>query len=278
MKKETKRYYIVEYCTPIEIKFNTREEYESKLASMKLYNKRIHSEFIFGNVTTTNNPDGTITALFQRYNRLSPAMTISDLDNFTMGKTQEDLIREYREVGKIKTKEDYLPDINIAYYEDKDEKERENEKVHYDRRIKYIPIMYNEDKNYTNQDFIINTFKYHARNNDYGFFKDLANEFCLHRPAGEEVSNLWQVVDKCEHQGYSNYDMVLAATALYRSVILERERNGVIRRNSDGSYEISRRRLRDVAMFIKYYGIPDDKKVIPTRYNGRFIGKSRNLK
>lgn len=275
MKKETKRYYLVEYCTPKEITFNSLEEYKEKIKSMELYNKRKNSEYIFGNVTKQINEDGTVRAIFQRYNKLSSAMTISELDNYTLSIDYETFVDSLRKSGKLKTKDNFIPDINIAYYENKNS--NNNERL-YDRRIKYLPIMFMEDEKYLNQDFIFKALEYYAEIKDYGFFKELACEFCQHKPSEEEISYLFETIDRCQNQGYSSSNMSHEAIRLFRSLIVERTKGNIVLKDENGRNVISRRRLRDFAMFIKYYGTPKNKRKIPTKYNGKEIQNIKKLK
>ena len=81
-------------------------------------------------------------------------MTISEIDNFTKSFDEEGLI-EYLK-NQTKTKEGFKPDINICYFENKNSVDEKPGDIHYERRIKYIPILYQEDKKYLDKNFIKN--------------------------------------------------------------------------------------------------------------------------
>lgn len=269
MKKETKRYTLVEYLGTRERYYDTLEEYENMLSEVEKSNRRKTSKLYCGNITTQKLPGGRIKATIHVYIKLTDAMTISELDEFTLSKTREELLESVKD--KLKTPQGYTPDINIAYFENKNKGEKES--IHYDRRIKYIPVMYKGDERYLDMEYISSCFKYHARENDYAFFTGLANEFCFYRVVDEEIEALYRSVNKCRYEGYSSYDMYLAAMRLFRNLILERDRDLKPVRGNNGEYQTSRRRLRDFATYIRDYKLPERKRISPVKYNGKQITK-----
>ena len=192
-------------------------------------------------------------------------MTISEIDNFTESFDEEGLIEYFK--NQTKTNEGYKPDINICYFENKNSVDEKPGDIHYERRIKYIPILYQEDKKYLDKNFIKNCLVSHAKSLDYDFFKALANEFCIYRVVIENIEDLFEIVDKCRFQGYNPMNMAEYAYRLFNNLIVERDSEGRIIRLSNGDYQISRRRLRDFGFFIRNYNMPDSKRVLPTRYN-----------
>lgn len=265
MKKETKRYTLVEYLGSKERYYDSLLEYEDVLKEIEKSNKRKTSKLYCGNITTQKLPGGRIKATIHIYNKLTDAMTISELDDLTLSKTQEELIESVKQ--KLRTQEGYTPDINIAYFENKNKGEKEA--VHYDRRIKYLPIMYVGDEKYLDMEYISRCLKFHASENDYAFFTGLANEFCFYRVVDEEIESLYRTVNKCRYENYSSYDMYLSAMRLFRNLILERDKDLKPLRGNNGEYQTSRRRLRDFATYIRDYRLPERKRKSPVKYNGK---------
>ena len=52
MKKETKRYYLVEYLGSKTKRLSSVYEYEKMLKDISLYNKRKYSKYLCGNIIT----------------------------------------------------------------------------------------------------------------------------------------------------------------------------------------------------------------------------------
>lgn len=264
-KKETKRYSIVEYLGVIRREYNTLDEYRKTLDIIEKNNRKKTTKYYFGNITCEKDSNGKYIVLVYMYNRLTPKMTISEIDNFTESFDEEGLIEYFK--NQTKTNEGYKPDINICYFENKNSVDEKPGDIHYERRIKYIPILYQEDKKYLDKNFIKNCLISHAKSLDYDFFKSLANEFCLYRVVIENIEDLFEIVDKCRFQGYDPMYMAEYAYRLFNNLIVERDSEGRIIRLSNGDYQISRRRLRDFGFFIRDYNMPDSKRVLPTRYN-----------
>lgn len=264
-KKETKRYTIVEYLGVTRREYSTLDEFKETLNIIEKNNRKKITKYYFGNVTCEKDGNGKYIVIVHVYNRLTPKMTISELDNFTESFDEDDLIEYFR--NQAKTKEGFKPDINICYFENKNSVDEKPGDIHYERRIKYIPILYREDKKYLDKAFIKNCLASHAKTSDYDFFKALANEFCMYRVVTENIEDLFGIVDKCRYQGYDPMYMAEYAYRLFNNLIVERDTDGRIIRLSNGEYQISRRRLRDFGFFIRDYNMPDSKRVLPTRYN-----------
>lgn len=264
-KKETKRYSIIEYLGTVKREYTTLDEYKNALNIIEKSNKRKTSKYFFGNITCEMTDDKKYMVRVHVYNRLTPKMAITELDNFTEKLTEEDLIEYFKD--KCKTKEGYIPDINICYFENKDIKDEKIGDIHYERRIKYLPIMYEGDKIFIDKEYIKKCLISHAKERDYSFFKNLANEFCVHHSVSEKIEELWQIVDKCMFQGYDPMLMAETAYKLYIGLIVERDNKGRIIRLDSGEYQISRRRQRDFGFYIRDYNMRESKRTIPTRYN-----------
>ena len=263
MKKELNRYRLIEYLGTTTRVIHTQEEYEDILKKTDKYNNSKKSKYILGNITREKQSDGSYLVTIHVYNRLEPAMGITALDNLTSVGDEKDLIQKY--AGKTKSREGYTPDIQIAYFENKDAGAPET--VHYDRRIKYIPVLYSEDKKFLDQNYLRRCLKYHADKRDYGFFMELANTFCFHKNVEVDIEDLRIAIDRVRNQCYDSIFLYNAASILLRNVILEYDKSGHILRDSEGKYEISRRRLRDFGFFIRDYNTVPRKIVSPVKYN-----------
>lgn len=273
-KKETKRYALVEYLGTVKREYSTKEEYQEMLKTIERYNNRKTHKHFYGNITSKIK-DGKISVLVHIYHRLTEKMTISDIDHFTEGFEEDELINYFKNITSTKNLE---PDINICYFENKNTEDEKSDEVHYERRIKYLPILYKGDLPFLDKNYIKKCLMAHANNNDYDFFKALASEFSPYKVVSERVEELWSIVDKCRYQGYESMEMASAAFRLYSNLIVERDREGRIIRLKNGEYQISRRRQRDFGFFIRDYNMADSKRKIPTRYNKRIKPEELNLK
>ncbi len=250
--QEDKRYFLTEYVGHRIKVLNNEEELKEILESVRLFNARKTSKYLCGNITTEVK-DGKIVLTGHYYRKLTDRRTISDLDSETSKLSERELIIKYW--NSIRRKERY-PDINIAYFENKG--------------IKYIPVLYNEDLSYMEEDYIQKCLRYHADDFDYGFFKSLANEFCFYHIAGPEIEKIYQACDKVEHQGYLGYgpsDLYLSAYNLYKKLLYKRDKKGIKLRDHNGQYIINNRTKRDFGLFIKRYDMLDNKRKSETEYN-----------
>ena len=265
MKKETKRYFLVEYYgNNRTIEVETKEEVEKLLHEIKKYNNRKRSKFLFGNVEIKdlNNKYYLESHLYRKY---TDRMTISEIDDLTSKFTPSELANEYKD--KSLMKDGYLPDINVAYFETKDKDENGFRK--YEKGIKYIPVLYKDDLKYLNKDYIYKCLVFHASTHDLDFFRSLAYEFSLSHHVADEVSRLYEVVNYCETHNPDLNNLYYCAKRLYDKYICEYEKDESLSRDENGKYIISNRRLRDFGLFVKNYNIRDSKIRSPYKYNLR---------
>lgn len=263
MKKEMKRYFLVEYYGNDRITtVDTKKEVEELLDEVRKYNNRKNSKFLLGNIKVTSRND-KYDLEAHLYRKYTDRMTISELDSFTSQYSENELIEEFKD--KSLMIEDYKPDINIAYFETKDKDENGNRE--YEKGIKYIPVLYKDDLKYLDKEYILNCLFFHASIRDFDFFRDLANRFTLTHFVADEVSNLLEAVDMCENQNGDLNQVFYRASRLYNKIVLEYEKDESLSRNEKGEYIISKRRLRDFGFFIKNYNIRDAKKRNPFMYN-----------
>ena len=263
MKKEMKRYFLVEYYGNDRVTtVNTKEELDQVLNEVKKYNNRKNSKFMIGNIKVTPR-FGEYHIVAHLYRKYTPKMTISELDNLTSSYNEQEIIDLFKE--KSLMKEDYKPDINIAYFETKDKDENGNRE--YEKGIKYIPVLYKDDLKYMDKKYIYNCLFFHASTLDYDFFREMANSFSLTHFVSDEVSNLLDAVDKCENQNGDLNNLFIKATRLYDKYILEYEKDESIARDNKGRYIVSHRRQRDMGFFVKNYNIRESKRRNPYMYN-----------
>lgn len=263
MKKEQKRYFLVEYCDTIRTKkVDSYEEVLYFLNEVKKYNRRKNSNYMFGNITVTKE-NSSYVMQGHIYKKYTDRMTISEIDELTSSFSEKELAEKFK--SKTRTKEGYLPDINIAYYETSDKDE--NGKTQYEKGIKYLPVMYKDDVKYTDISYIKDCLWFHTSTKDFDFFRDLANEFDVYHFVGDEIGKLRTIIDKCENQYYPLNQLYYRANKLFDKFICEYEKDESLSRGKDGKYIISRRRLRDFGMFIKFYNLRDSKIKSPLSYN-----------
>ena len=264
MKKEFKRYFLVEYCDTIrEIKVSSYEEVLQMLNEVRKYNNRKTSNFLFGNIDVIKNEDGSYIMTAHIYKKYTDRQTISQIDELTSEYDEKEIASMFKD--KSRTKEGFLPDINIAYFET--DNRDENGKVSLEKGIRYLPVLYKEDTKYLNDGYIRGCLYYHTEINDLDFFRDLANEFRLHHFVGDKIEKLRIAIDKCEHEYYPLNQLYYAACDLYDKFIHEYEKDESLARDKNGKYIISRRRLRDFGFFVKNYGLRYSKIKSPLMYN-----------
>ena len=268
MKKELKRYFLAEYAGYEERILDTREEYLALLDIINKHNNKKNKKYIFGNISYRV-IDGKYYVLVNKYHKLTDKMQISKLDDLTCEMTYYELINTFKDKLVTKIDEGYLPDINIAYLEDKNSKDKREDD--YDRAIRYIPVLYKHDVMYMNKEYIFKCMAYYLRNKHYNFFLDLANEFDLNRAVSEEIEALRIAIDKVRFQGEDESIIFRAAKALYEALILERDKTTRVVRDENGNIQISRRRKRDFGFFIRDYGMKSSKRTSPVKYNQKQI-------
>ena len=196
------------------------------------------------------------------YNRLTPKMTISEIDALTSNKTEDEIIEQFRRY--LRTTKPNKPDINIMYFEEKN-KEEKKEKTPV-IRIKYIPVLFKEDNRYMTREYIEESVKNMAHLHDYTFFQKMANEFCFHHVVGDEIDNLRKYVDLCKRGEDYYSELSYHAMQLYDKLIKERRRDAKICRNDNAECLNSRRRVRDFGFFVSNYMLPEDKRINPMKY------------
>ncbi len=262
MKKEKKRYYLISYCGTREKVVQTKQEYEETLKEVNNYNRRSKSQYLVGNITKASMPDG-IHIIGHAYKKLTGPSTISELLEYTTRFTKEELANTLESETGIK--EGYIPDINIAYLENKDRGAKED--IHYDRRIKYLPVFYKDDRKYLSKEYVLRCLKYHVYKAHFDILKGLTSELCFNKDAAEEVERMYRTIDLCEHQNYSLDELYRVGKALIEKYICEVESDRTIARDDkDASYGTSRRRLYDVGIYFKYCGSMSQKHS-PVKYN-----------
>lgn len=268
MAKETKRYMLVEYAGTRQTVCKTQEEVDAKLEEVRRYNNRKTAKFIFGNIKVQEVPEGfQMTSHF--YTKYTNRETITDIDKLTSQLTEKELIAIFAD--KSRMMDGYAPDVNIAYFETKNEAENKDDPTYVG--VKYIPVMYKDDVKYMDENYIRKCLTYHARRGDTGFFKELANEFCMHHVAGEEIERIYMDCDGVEHLGYDPITLYYDGMALYKQIIYERNKDGSMKRSANGGYEVSRRRTRDFGFFVRNYN--SEKKKSPLQYNGSTVKMER---
>jgi len=268
MKKELKRYSLCEYCGEQVRYYNNYEDYQKLLIMIDKLNKSGKNQFYFGNVSCEFSGD-LYRVSIHVYNRLTPKMTISDIDNLTMDKTEESLIEDYKDL--IRTRKPFTPDINIMYFEEKNSLDRDSKSVV--KRIKYIPVLYKRDIRFLDRDYIKNCISYSAREKDVNFFREIANEFCFHHIVSNEIEKIRHYIDLCERGEDYYSELSYFTKSMFDKLIKERNADKTLYRNEKGECQISRRRLRDFGFFVRDYMIPLNKKNIPTRYNKELTQK-----
>jgi hypothetical protein len=144
--------------------------------------------------------------------------------------------------------------------------------VKVDADFQYIPVLYKDDLKYFDDSYIKKCLMYHSNNRDTSFFRALANEFRFHHVISDQIEKLYIYSDKVDNQGYDPISLYYVGLELYKKLIYEREKDGSLLRDDNGGYQISNRRKRDFAFFIKNYHIR--KKNSPLIYNGS-VGKMK---
>ena len=274
MKKEQKRYFLVEYVNKLTKVYNSKEELDAAISEIGRYNNRKTAPYIIGNMNTYL-LDNKYYLNFHVYNKLLPKSTISEIDELT---------KEYDESGLIISLKDNImslkpentkdnspiyPDINIAYFEDKNKKDRSNDYAF--KRIKYIPVLYNDDLKYLDASFIINCILFHASHCDLKFFEGILNEFRYSHSCGRYLDKIQETLEEVKYNGLNCMNLYYDTKDFYLAYIVEREikrkgnGNESILRDDKGNYLYSRRRVRDFGFYVKNYECKMVKK--PTMYN-----------
>ena len=277
MNKEYKRYYLTSYSGTRETTVQTNREYEEILKEINNYNKRKYNKrkkdengkykprtktkYLYGNVTREITKDG-IHIVAHVYTKLSDASTISDLLELTSQYSKEELAESI--LDQTNMVEGYIPDINIAYFENKDKGAKE--KIHYDRRIKYLPVLYKDDRKYLSMNYNYSCLKYHVNSRHFDIIRGLASELCFNKNSAEELEKVLVTLDKCEHQDYPLDELYNACVKLIDKYTYEINKDGSAQRDEKGNIITSMRRKFDVGMYFKYC-TDLSKKHSPIMYN-----------
>ena len=258
-KKTVKRYSLVEYVGEHKKVFNNMSEYQSFIKIMSNYNakSKIACPSFGGNVSYIELPDGKIEARYYKYNRLTDRMTLEELDAFTSQFDLEGLVMHYKDsLRKIGD----TPDINIAYAVGNG-----RNKIKYDNKITYTPVMYTEDKQKLTDEYVENNLYYRSVHKDIKFLKDLYKLFEKHKGSDDELDALLTIINHIDVGEQSDTLAIYSVVrALYYSLMAPKDRYG--NPATDKSVRIKKVE-RDFKMFIRDYDLKDSERRIPTRYN-----------
>ena len=266
MKKEQNRYYLVEYARSETKHYNTREELDKALDDIRKYNNRQKESYLIGNMSVVENNGFELTT--NLYHKLSKRLSISAIDSVTSKYTENELVialsKRLRSIYPEYTdNKPFYPDINIAYFEDRDEKDRDDNLI---RRIKYIPVLYKNDLDYVNVKKVRNMLEDHANNVDIDFFEALVEEYKQNRSVDKELDDLLIAIDRVKNLRYATDNLFYASVNLYNALILEVDKYGNYELDDKGYVQKSRRRLRDFGFFIKNYNSKNYKSTKEYNY------------
>ena len=291
---EERRYYLVTYCGTREKKIETYLEYNKLLEKVRDYSSKSKNDYLMGNVTCEHRPDGMyiVAHCYRKLNfhklldpksRRTAASTISEILDFTTSFSSKEELASFfgdKAIGR----KGYVPDINVAYNEDYSKTPKKDRK--YDRRIKYLQVMYKNDEDILKDDrrffsleFIKKCLKDHVYSRDFGTLKDLCNELCFNNDSLPELEKLRIAIDLCENQNHPLDELYRAAERLIDKYTYDiNRRDGSIKRDKQGKRIKSKKRIYDVAEFFKFTGSMN-KKHSPVMYNeGPTEEKKKELK
>lgn len=260
MKKEQKKYMLVEYLGCETREYNNMEEYKELLNVIKKYNSKDKNPYLFGNVEYTKNGN-KIVATIQKYHKLTKRIPISNIDDATFDMNEIDLINHFQ--NNIKTKSSLVPDINIAYLNDRDN----DNKIHYDVKISYLPVLYKDDAKYLSKKYVMECIKYLIVNKDYDFFYDLIEKFSFYRVIEDDIDKLRYAISKAKTRDADVNYILDIVSKFYDHLVYERDGYTRVVRDMDGNMLKSHRRVRDFGIFVRDYAMLERKKSLPTKYN-----------
>lgn len=259
MKKETKRYSLVEYLGKTYRVVDNNNQYNELVNFIKKINRRESSELFYGNLSKERVNDKYLVTI-HLYNRLTPAMEISFIKNALLN------CNSYRELCyyyENKTRE-YNPDIYIAYFETIN-KNMKTEKD-CDVGIKPLELFFAQDSKYFEPSYIKQCFDFRASVGDMKFFKDLCNRICQDKSITQNIENLRKAINIYEVEKDYNNQVSTQAYKLYNFYICEKDKYGKILKNPNGKYETSTRRMYDIASFVRDYNM-NRVPISATRFN-----------
>lgn len=258
MKKELKRYMLVESAGSIKRQCNSKKEYDELINKINKYNNKKKSKYLFGNISYVIE-DGIYYVLINRYNKLTNKAEISVLDELTSRMNESELINFYSD--KLRTNPIKNARISIAYLADKSKKDKTNKD--YDRRIKTIDVLYADDRKYLSKNYVMKCIKYQLSVNDYDFFYDLIDRFSCNKVIEEDIEKLRIAIDNIKNGLGTHENIYNIVFKLYDHLVYERDKNSKLIRDENGCILKSRRRIRDFGFFVKNYGMLDKKKIKP---------------
>lgn len=272
MKKETKRYSIVEYVGKTIRTVNTEKEYDALIDYIKKVNSRKTSKFYFGNISKKE-VDGKIELTIHIYNRLTQPRTIRDIDEECRGYVS---IKDMLESGYRAGTMHYNPDIYISYFETKNESEKNDKDV--DIRIKPLPLLFECDQKYFDESYIKKCLDSHSSKYDFQFFLDLVKDFRYDRSVYERANELLEDINSVKRNDINSYHLSHDAIRFYNTYIIERDNRGTALRDDNGNFEKSHRRIRDFASFVREREMITTKRLSATHYNVKQDPRNMNSK
>ena len=262
MKKELKKYTLVEYLGEEHREYDSIEECKNLIEILKKHNKKQKKKYLFGNVIITK-VQNKYHVIVHKYNKLTPKLTISQLDELTSKMNEKELIYYFKSSLKTKISFGYDPDINIIYLNGREKNYPNYSSV----RLSYLPVLYKDDIKYLSKKYVMKCVEYHLNNNDYYFFLELANKFEIYRVIEDDIDRLRTEVNKLRYSNYDNSYLLTIVSNLYDNLVFERDKDSRILRDCNGNILKSHRRIRDFAIFVRDYGMIEKKKNSPFKYN-----------
>lgn len=241
MKKELKRYLLVDECEVLKRVCCNINEYNELLKKIDLYNKNSKNKYIFGNVSYFYH-DGLFYVNIIKYRKLTNKMTISDIDELTSKMSEEQLINYF--MNSLTSK----PYINIAYFNDKPKKDKTSSD--YDKRISLLPVLYRNSVHVLSKGYVMQILKYYIYGGKYDILYNLISKFESYKIIGEDIEKLLYELNK----EVKDNDRIFAIVFnLYDNLVYERDRNGSLVRDNKNNIQKSRRRARDFGFFVEDY-------------------------
>ncbi len=237
MKKELKRYILVENYKEIYRECDNFDEYRKLLDKIRKYNNNPKNKYLFGNVNYYVDRDAKIIVIINRFNKLMPKTNISSIDELTSQMDRNGLIDYIR--LKLKTNS---PIINIAYLNG-------GENI----KIGLIPVLYKDDIKYLSKKYVFSCIKLYLANSDYNFILKLLTRFEKYNIVKNDIINIRIQINKIRYTNVDNSYILTMLSNLYDKLVAQRDSNGNIIKDSNNNNLNSRRVVRDFGFFIKEY-------------------------
>ena len=257
--KEKNRYTLVEYKCKVIKTLDSVSEYEELVHKLKKLNDKNDSSEYYANVSYITLPSGRLNVTIHVYHKLSKKSSIKEIDKFTSKYTKGEYI--YENKNEFLTRNDMLPDINIAYF-------HSNKDNKCDLSLKYAPVLFKDDVKYLDPKFYKDYVMSRIQDNDISFFTSLANRYCKYKSKmiPELTEMLFMEANEVEFGMKSIDRLYETAIKLYDALIFERDKNG--NKVFDGTnYVKSYRKIRDIGLFLKSYDNKEKKYSTPFEYN-----------